>query len=206
LADDSSVATISYLFGYLATDFAAVIGRGMDVEIPLAGHQVGGHRRRAGWLFQATWVPQHLMAASCVVTAMLLITRYALQPTLFLPLTIALLITAGFESSAFVGGLTFAFAGLIAPPMLFTAADPKMRLRFVSGIAIAALLVVFLIAPFVRDQVAAVHAHSGGTPFSVAPYKVFSEQFPVWLRRLLDVPGYWLIILPVELLLHLSPA
>ena len=31
----------------------------------------------AGWLFQATWVPQHLMAASCVVTAMLLVAHYA---------------------------------------------------------------------------------------------------------------------------------
>jgi hypothetical protein len=36
------VATISYLFGHLATDFTALIGRGMDVKIPLAGHQVGG--------------------------------------------------------------------------------------------------------------------------------------------------------------------
>jgi hypothetical protein len=33
---------ISSLFGYLATDFVALIGRGMNVEIPLAGHQVGG--------------------------------------------------------------------------------------------------------------------------------------------------------------------
>ena len=31
----------------------------------------------AGWLFQAAWAPQHLMSASCVVTAMLLIARYA---------------------------------------------------------------------------------------------------------------------------------
>ena len=37
-----------------------------------------------GWLFQATWAPQHLMAASCVVTALLLVTRYALQPSLAL--------------------------------------------------------------------------------------------------------------------------
>ena len=153
----------------------------------------------AGWLFQATWVPQHLMAASCVVTAMLLVTRYALQQTLVLVLTIAMLIAAGFESSAFVGGITFAFAGLIAAPILFVEADPKMRLRFVGGIAIAALFVLCLIAPFVRDQVAAVHARGGGNPFIVAPYKVFGEQFPVWLRRLLDVPGYWLFILPVEL-------
>ena len=28
---------------------------------------------------------------------------------------------------------------------------------------------------------------------------MFGEQFPVWLRRVLDIPGYWLIILPVEL-------
>jgi hypothetical protein len=87
----------------------------------------------AGWLFQATWVPQHLMAASCVVTAMLLVTRYALQQTLILVLTIATLITAGFESSAFVGGITFAFAGLIAAPILFAAADAKRRLHFVGG-------------------------------------------------------------------------
>jgi len=59
----------------------------------------------AGWLFQATWVPQHLMAASCVVAAMLLVTRYALQQDLALVVTIALLVAAGFESSAFVGGM-----------------------------------------------------------------------------------------------------
>jgi hypothetical protein len=153
----------------------------------------------AGWLFQATWVPQHLMAASSVVTAMLLLTRYALQQTLVLVLTIAMLIVAGFESSAFVGGVTFAFAGLIAAPILFTAADSKRRLHFVAGLAIAALLVVSLVAPFVHDQVMTIQARGGGNPFVIAPYKVFGEQFPVWLRRVLDVPGYWLIILPVEL-------
>jgi hypothetical protein len=31
----------SYLFGHLATNFAAFVGRSMDVEIPFAGHQVG---------------------------------------------------------------------------------------------------------------------------------------------------------------------
>jgi hypothetical protein len=51
----------------------------------------------------------------------------------------------------------------------------------------------------VRDQLTTIHARGGGNPFVFAPYKVFGEQFPVWLRRVLDVPGYWLIILPVEL-------
>ena len=153
----------------------------------------------AGWLFQATWVPQHLMAASCVVTAMLLVTRYALRQNLALVVTIALLVVAGFESSAFVGGIAFAVAAVIAAPILLSAVDPQRRLRFVGGLAIAALLVVCLIAPFLRDQLAAVHARGGAQPIVVSPYSVFGGQFPGWLRHVLDVPGYWLIVLPVEL-------
>jgi hypothetical protein len=153
----------------------------------------------AGWLFQATWVPQHLMAASSVATAMLLVTRYALRQNLVLVVTIALLVVAGFESSAFVGGIAFAVAAVIAAPILLSAVDPQRRLRFVGGLAIAALLVVCLIAPFLRDQLAAVHARGGAQPIVVSPYSVFGGQFPGWLRHVLDVPGYWLIVLPVEL-------
>jgi hypothetical protein len=153
----------------------------------------------AGWLFQATWVPQHLMAASCAVTAMLLVTRYALRQDLALVVTIALLVVAGFESSAFVGGITFAVAGAIAASILLSAVHPQRRLRFVGGLAIAALLVVCLIAPFLRDQLAAVHARGGAQPIVVSPYSVFGHQFLSWLRHLLDFPGYWLIVLPAEL-------
>ncbi|MGO9401384.1 MAG: hypothetical protein ACLP19_26610 [Xanthobacteraceae bacterium] len=152
-----------------------------------------------GWLFQATWVPQHMMAASCVVATMLLITRYAMRQNMALILTIALLMVAGFESSVFVGGITLAIGGLIAAPIVFGATDPQRRLRFAGGLVLAALLVVCLIAPFARDQLLAVHARGGGSPVIVAPYRVFGEWVPVWLRRLLDIPGYWLIILPVEL-------
>jgi hypothetical protein len=152
-----------------------------------------------GWLFQATWVPQHLMAASCVAAAVLLIARYALQQQPVLVVTIALLVVAGFESSAFVGGVAFAVAGLIAAPILLSEVDRQRRLRFVGGLAIAALLVVCLIAPFVRDQLAAIAARGGARPIAFSPYRVFGSQFPDWLRFLLDVPGYWLIILPVEL-------
>jgi hypothetical protein len=151
-----------------------------------------------GWLFQTTWAPQHLMAASCVVTAMLLITRHALRPSLPLVVTIALLIVAGFESSTFIGGITFALAILIAAPILFGEGDPRRRRRFLGGLAIMALLVVCLIAPFLRDQLTALQARGAGSPIAVSPYSVFGEWFPVWLRRVLDIPGYWLIILPVE--------
>jgi hypothetical protein len=153
----------------------------------------------AGWLFQSTWVPQHVMAASCVVIATLLLTRYAQRPSLALALLVALLIVAGFESSTFVGGITFAVAALGTAPILFIATRPVQRTRFVVGLAIAALLVACLIAPFVLDQLAMVRARGGGSPIAVAPYTVFGEAFPHWLGRIMDLPGYWLIILPVEL-------
>jgi hypothetical protein len=153
----------------------------------------------AGWLFQATWVPQHVMAAGCVVTAMLLIARYAVRPSLTLVLTLALLIVAGFESSTFIGGITFALAAIIAAPLVFTAVDPARRLLFLGGMALAALLVVCLIAPFILDQLATVRARGGGSPIIVYHYSVFGEFFPRLLRRVLDIPGYWLVILPAEL-------
>ncbi len=154
----------------------------------------------AGWLFQAAWVPQHLMAASCVVTAMLLLTRYVQRrQSPILILTLALVIVAGFESSTFVGGVTFAIAGLTTAPILLAAANPTRRLHVTAGLALAALLVVCFIAPFVLDQLAAVRARGGGSPIVVSHYAVFGELLPRALRRVLDVPAYWLIILPIEL-------
>jgi hypothetical protein len=152
-----------------------------------------------GWLFQATWAPQHLMAASCVVTSLLLLTRYALRQSLALVVTIALLVVAGFESSAFVGGIALAVGALVAAPITLGAVHPRRRLRLLGGLAISALLVVCLITPFVRDQLAAIAARGGARPIAISPYRVFGAQFPDWLRHILDVPGYWLIILPIEL-------
>ena len=152
-----------------------------------------------GWLFQATWVPQHLMAASCTVAAMLLVTRYVRRQS-WAPLpTLVLVVVAAFESSAFVGGFAFALAGIVAAPVLFAATCPAERWRVAAGLAIAALLIACFITPFVFDQLTALRARAHGSPIVVAPYAVFGELFPNRLRRLADVPGYWLIILPIEL-------
>ena len=67
----------------------------------------------AGWLFQAAWAPQHLMSASCVVAAMLLVARYAQRQSALLLLALVLVVVAGFESSTYVGGITFAIAALV---------------------------------------------------------------------------------------------
>jgi hypothetical protein len=153
----------------------------------------------AGWLFQATWVPQHIMAASCTVAAMLLLARLTERQSWTLILTLALLVVAGFESSTFVGGITFAIAALVAAPIIIAAVNPARRWHLLAALAIAALLVVCLSAPFALNQWAAVRARGGGAPIAVSHYRVFGEILPVALRRGLDVPGYWLIILPVEL-------
>ena len=153
----------------------------------------------AGWLFQASWVPQHLMAASCAVTAMLLIVQYAQRQSLALLLTLVLIVVAGFESSSFVGGVTFAIAALIAALILLLGTEPAQRRRFALGLAIAAVLAIGLAAPFVLDQLAALRARGGGSPIVIEPYTVFGEALPHALRHLLDLPAYWLILLPIEL-------
>jgi hypothetical protein len=168
---------------------------GTDKLTPVLRAPVG----MAGWLFQATWVPQHLMAASCVLTAMLLLARMTERQSFTLILTLALVIVAGFESSTFVGGIMLAIAAIIAAPILFAASNPARRRRLAAALALAALLIVCLVAPFALNQLTGVQARGGGAPIIVSHYAVFGEFLPHALRRVLDVPGYWLIILPAEL-------
>jgi hypothetical protein len=152
----------------------------------------------AGWLFQAAWVPQHLMSASCVVAAMVLLVHYARQQSLVGLATLVLIVAAGFESSSYVGGVTFAIAALVAAPIFFAGIEPVLRVRFAIGLAVAAVLAFGLAVPFVRDQLATVAARGGGTPITIHNFEVLGEMFPETLRRVLDLPAYWLILLPIE--------
>ncbi len=152
----------------------------------------------AGWLFQSAWVPQHLMSASCVVAAMLLIVRYAERPSLALLLTLVLTVVAGFESSSYVGGITFAIGALAAAPLLLAWTQPAGRLRLAAAMAAAALLVGLLIAPFAVGQAAAVASRHDPAPVVIHPFSVLGPMFPHRLRHLLDLPAYWLVELPVE--------
>jgi hypothetical protein len=152
----------------------------------------------AGWLFQAAWAPQHLMSASCVVTAMLLVARYAQRPNIGVLSMLVLTVTAGFESSTHVGGVTLAIAAAATAPFMLVRVEKAERLRFAVGMAIAALLVAGLAAPFVLDQLAATAARGDSTPIVVRPFDVLGDMFPETLRHILNLPAYWLIELPVE--------
>jgi hypothetical protein len=152
----------------------------------------------AGWLFQSAWTPQHMMSASCVVLAVLLMARYAVQRTPVLLLVLAVTVAAGFESSAYVGGVTFAIAAAVAGPFLLAKVEPAQRWRVALGLAAAAVVAVCLAVPVLRDQLAGVTAREGGAPIVVRNLSIFADVVPEGIRRVLDLPGYWLVLLPIE--------
>ena len=152
----------------------------------------------AGWLYQSAWVPQHLMSASCTVAAMVLIVHYAERQSLTRLVTLVLVVVAGFESSTFVGGVTFAVAALASAPLLFGDMETKRRGAVAAGLVTAAVLAICLAAPFIRDEFGAVSAREGDHPIVFHHLEVLGGMFPQSLRRVLDGPAYWLILLPIE--------
>jgi hypothetical protein len=151
-----------------------------------------------GWLFQASWVPQHLMAAACVVLAIVLMVRLSCGFTLFAFAAFALLVVAGFEASTWIGGVTFAVAAPAAALALLARLEPKRRAPFLIACVAATALALVLTAPFLHDQVAATAQRGGGFPIGVDPYEVLGPWFPEHLRRILDLPAFWLVLLVIE--------
>ncbi|MCC6887631.1 MAG: hypothetical protein IT536_03770 [Hyphomicrobiales bacterium] len=152
-----------------------------------------------GWLFQAAWVPQHVASASCVVLAMLLLAELARRESLLLIVVFALIVVAGFESSAWVGGVVFAVAALWIGSGLLVQTPPQERLALLGRCAIAAIGAVALAAPFVYDQAMALVTRGGGAPIALQTYAVLGEAFPAALRPFLDMPAFWLVLLVIEL-------
>jgi hypothetical protein len=151
-----------------------------------------------GWIVQASWSPQHLAGAACLVVAILLMVRLAGRAGPVIVPALALTIAAGFESSTWVGGVAFAIA---APPVglvLLLRAPPERRWRFVARAAAAALLVLIIVSPFLRDQYAATVARNAGAPVAFHHREVWGPILPEPLRRIMDLPAYWLLLLVIE--------
>jgi hypothetical protein len=153
----------------------------------------------AGWLYQSAWVPQHLMSASCVVLAVLLMSRLAAQRNASVFLALVLVVVAGFESSTWIGGITFLLAAFVATLVLLIQIPPLERWPLALWLAGAAALSVVLAAPFVLDQVADVAARSSRAPVAIGHFRVLGDWFAEPIRYLLDYPAYWLVLLPVEM-------
>ncbi len=151
----------------------------------------------AGWLFQAAWVPQHLMAASCVAAAAMLMSELANSGALRV-VVLALLAAAAFGSSTWVGGVTFALAAPVIGAVVLWQVQRGERLRLLARFAVAGFITVALAAPFLRDQLVMAASRDVG-PVVLHPIEVLGAVFPDPLRRRLDLPAYWLALLPVEL-------
>jgi hypothetical protein len=150
------------------------------------------------WIVQATWVPQHLASATCVVLAVVLISRLADRGGALLILALALVVAAGFESSAWIGGVTFAVAAVMSGLVFLAMAEPRHRLRFLVNAGLAAALAAVVAFPFLRDEYAATAARAVGVPIGFWPYEVLGPIVPDGLRRALDLPAYWLVLLVIE--------
>jgi hypothetical protein len=152
----------------------------------------------AGWFFQASWSPHHVAAATAVVLALLLMERLSRTPSAAATVVLALLAAAGFGSSLWVGGITFALCSGAAGIILLVQAKPGRRLPFLAALVIAACIAVALVFPLLAAQLHAVAQRSDGAPVLFSPYPVLSPDIPEGLRRWLDIPAYWLILLPIE--------
>jgi hypothetical protein len=151
-----------------------------------------------GWLFQVTWAPQHVASAGCVVIAILLLVRMAERPDWRLPPAMSLVSAAAFESSTWVGGISYPLAATVTGVFLLIQIAPDQRLRFVASAVVATLLSIAMSSLFVHDQLRASILRADGSPISVSPYEVLGEPIPEALRALLDLPAYWTSLLFVE--------
>ncbi|WP_375461976.1 hypothetical protein [uncultured Enterovirga sp.] len=151
----------------------------------------------AGWLLQATWVPQHLAAATSAVIATLLIPQLK-GPTGWLAAVLLALVTfVGFGCSTWVGGIVFGFAAPLVGLLVLVASTPGERPTVLARALLAFVLSLALSLPLIHDQIVAT-AHRGGEfPVALHAYEVLGPLVPDWGRRLLDLPSFWLILLPL---------
>ena len=148
-----------------------------------------------GWLNQAAWVPQHLASACCAMVSALLILRMA-EGGRAVALVLGLTVAAGFESSIWVGGVAFAVAGAAMGVFVLARMPAAARWQLVGWAAGAATVAGVLILPFVTAELASVRARHLGAGLAVLPYPVFGNDVPAGWRTALDLPGFWLILLP----------
>lgn len=151
------------------------------------------------WIFQAGWVPQHLASASCVMVAVLILSRLGERRSWPLVPLLAVVVAAAFESSAWIGGIVFAVAALpFAVVLLRTAEDARQRATLLAQAAAAGGLALALCFPFLRDEYAATAARQLGAGIALRPFVVLGPLVPDTVRRIADLPAYWAVLLVIE--------
>jgi len=153
-----------------------------------------------GWSFQASWAPQHLASASCVVAAVLIMASSASPRSWLLVPLLGVVVAAGFESSFWVGGIIFAVSAIpIGLFLLLTVSSAENRFYLLLKGGAALILTVAISFPFLREEYAVTAARSLGFPIVFRPFEVLSEFVPAKIRNMLDLPAYWIVLLGIQL-------
>jgi hypothetical protein len=152
----------------------------------------------AGWLFQTTWAPQHVAATSCVLLSCFLLVQLARARSWLTALVLALTTAAGYQSSIWVGGVTFAAAALLITIVLVLDCPPVLRSRFAVALVLTAVIALALTYPFLDAQRISAAARQIAHPIVLSAYPVLNVEISESLRWILDVPAYWLVLLVIE--------
>jgi hypothetical protein len=142
------------------------------------------------WVNQASWVPQHLASACCVVLSALLIAGLAETGWLAAPV-LGLVVASGFESSTWVGGIAFAAAAAVVTPALLRVLPRDARARVILRASVAAAIAAVLVTPFLISQAHNVAARVVGFPVRLQPYQALAHAGAVG-----DLLAFWALVLP----------
>ena len=155
-----------------------------------------------GWLFQTSWAPQHIASAMCVALLAgscchALATRRATGPQPSPPALWPRRRSRARSGSAASCSRCAALAiGLYCT--LGARAAHDVRLFVVRALA-AGCIALVLVAALAYDQLIGGCARAQRHRRSrIRPVTVLGDAVPEPFRRLLDVPAYWLVYLPVE--------
>ena len=156
------------------------------------------YRDLESWMSQACWVPQHLAAANSALLVLLLIPALATRRVTPALLT-GIVAAAAFGCSVWIGGVTLAAMAAAVGARVAWRAGPAGRRAFALT-GFAAVAVAMAVAwPILTAAAATVGARGGGAPIAFHPYEVFGPFVPAAVRRALDLPGFWLVLLPFDL-------
>jgi hypothetical protein len=192
-----SLAAVAVMVLSLAASLSPVLRLGLTPDFlgRLLSSTPGPH----SWIFQATWVPQHMASASCVILAVVIMCRLTTPHSWpFVPL-LAVVAAAGFECSVWVGGVVFSLSAVAIGIALLVAVDGTRSRLDLAAKGFAALGLMLLIAsPLLGDEYAAAAVKHVGSPIALHPFEVLGPLVPDPLRRILDLPAYWFVLLVIE--------
>jgi hypothetical protein len=109
----------------------------------------------------------------------------------------ALLLVAGFESSAWVGGIAFPLAAPVIVVAAVIGCAPGNRVRFILGFGGAGLLAIAIASPLLYDQFTTT-AMRGGSPVGFEPFEVLGFDLPDGINGIVDLAAYWAVFLVNE--------